>query len=89
MKIEPAADRVLPGGSRASVASGRRPPSYQVTVRVLPLVYSVPGKIHSMVCCAHQVCALAPTLSALTLRGAPSLSAVKTGSRRWQPKSPA
>jgi hypothetical protein len=29
-----------------------------------------------MVCSRHQVCGLAPTLSALTLRGVPSFSAV-------------
>ena len=88
MKIEPALASFLPAGICAKARSGRRPPSYQVTLMVSPLVNSVPLKTHSMVCSRHQVCGLAPTLSALTLRGLPSFSAVKTGSSRWQPKSP-
>src|SRR5438067_2090501 len=63
-------------------------PSYQVTFTVFPAVRGVPGKSYSTTDHLYQTSRLSGDDSPRMNMGAVSPSAMNTGSRMWQPKSP-
>src|SRR5262249_18836874 len=84
---EPGSFTLSPTPSRSR--GGSLPwPSYHETFRVLPAARSVPGKAYSTTDHLSQTSRLNGDDGPRIVVGAVSPSAMNTGSRMWQPKSP-